>query len=94
MVVNDGGLQIEKEGRVRKFCQRVMEKTFASASNNGRAIMYITERAVLQLRSSDSRLELLEIAPGIDLEKDVLGQMDFKPIMNSVKVMDARCFQP
>ena len=54
--------------------------------------MYITERAVFKL--TEAGLELIEIAPGIDLEKDILGQMDFKPVISpDLKLMDAGLFE-
>lgn len=96
VAVREGKLHVEKEGTVRKFRKQVFEKTFAAASSEGRSIMYITERAVLKLQGPSGGLELLEIAPGIDLDRDVLGQMDFQPIMKTspLKLMDVRCFQP
>ncbi|WP_432467368.1 hypothetical protein [Agarivorans sp. Z349TD_8] len=54
-------------------------------------MLYITERAVFRLAAES--LELIEIAPGVDLEKDILSQMDFKPqISVNLKLMDARIF--
>lgn len=67
--------------------------TFAAeyAAQTGQKVMYITERAVFELL--DGVLTLTEIAPGIDLEKDVLAQMEFKPaIAEDLKLMDARLF--
>lgn len=56
---------------------------------------YITERAVFRLKEGpDQGLELLEVAPGVDLQKDVLDHMDFQPTMKAVKTMDPRCFLP
>ncbi|MCB2038071.1 MAG: acyl CoA:acetate/3-ketoacid CoA transferase, partial [Ottowia sp.] len=55
-------------------------------------VLYITERAVFRLRSAG--LELIEVAPGIDIERDVLAHMDFKPLIRDVKPMDPALFQP
>ncbi|KAK9806022.1 hypothetical protein WJX73_006283 [Symbiochloris irregularis] len=91
--VRGGKLHIEREGRIRKFRRKVLEKTFAAASSRGRPIRYITERAVFQLTEGTSgTLELLEIAPGVDLQKDILEEMDFRPLTKAVKIMDTRCF--
>jgi propionate CoA-transferase len=59
----------------------------------GQSVTYVTERAVFSLQKDG--LHLTEIAPGIDLEKDVLALMEFKPIMKTQpKLMDARLFRP
>jgi propionate CoA-transferase len=60
------------------------------ANKVGQPVLYITERAVFQLRPEG--VTLIEIAPGVDLQKDILDQMDFKPIIGDVKMMDARLF--
>ncbi|MGY0614653.1 acyl CoA:acetate/3-ketoacid CoA transferase [Vibrio sp. FJH11] len=98
------GLQIEvdnqkvtvtQEGRQRKFINQVEQITFSAAQalSNNKPVMYITERAVFQL--SLSGLELIEIAPGVDLEKDILQQMEFTPAISpSLKVMPIAIFQP
>ena len=54
-------------------------------------MLYVTERAVFTL--TPEGVELTEIAPGVDLQKDVLDQMDFKPIVRDVKQMDERLFR-
>jgi len=59
-----GKLQIDQEGRSHKFTKKVQQKTFAASSANGRAIMYVTERAVFKLVEGKG-LELVEVAPGI-----------------------------
>ena len=53
-------------------------------------VLYVTERAVFEL--TEDGVELKEIAPGIDIQKDVLDQMDFVPVIKDVKVMDERIF--
>jgi propionate CoA-transferase len=88
-----GKLRIDQEGKNQKFTKRVRQKTFAASTANGRTILYITERAVFRLAEGKG-LELLEAAPGVDVDKDILGQMGFKPVMKDVKTMDQRVFKP
>lgn len=91
-VVNNQ-LKIIQEGRARKFIQAVDQITFSAdyAISKGQPVMYITERAVFELRPEG--VVLTEIAPGIDLEKDVLAHLDFIPVIASdLKKMDARIF--
>ena len=64
MHLEAGKLQIDQEGRSRKFAKKVQQKTFAGSSANGRAIMYVTERAVFKLVEGKG-LELVEVAPGM-----------------------------
>ncbi len=95
VAVEDGRIRIEQEGKERKFIDRVEQITFSGryAAKNKQPVIYVTERCVLELR--EEGLELIEIAPGIDLERDVLAFMDFKPIMNKKpRLMDPRIFQP
>ena len=73
--------------------KKVQQITFSAdyARENGQEVMYITERAVFRLVREG--IELIEIAPGVDLEKDVLGKMDFRPAVSpDLKLMDARLF--
>lgn len=93
VTVADGRLTINKEGKSRKFIDKVEQITFngVDAAQRRQEVVFITERAVFHLRTDG--LELTEIAPGIDLERDVLAHMDFKPIMTDVKRMDAGLFQ-
>ncbi|WP_432463665.1 acyl CoA:acetate/3-ketoacid CoA transferase [Agarivorans sp. QJM3NY_33] len=89
----NGKLTIIQDGPIRKFIKQVQQITFASdiARKNNKPVLYITERAVFRLAAES--LELIEIAPGVDLEKDILSQMDFKPqISANLKLMDARIF--
>jgi propionate CoA-transferase len=88
--VGDGRLRIRRDGRVPKFVDEVAQVTFngARARANGQSVLYITERCVLRL--GDSGLELIEIAPGVDLERDVLARMGFRPqIAPDLREMDA-----
>lgn len=92
VAVNDGRLSIIQEGRVRKLINQVEQVTFAGsyAMKHRQPVLYVTERAVFEL--TEDGVELKEIAPGIDIQKDVLDQMDFVPVIKDVKVMDKRIF--
>ena len=91
--VRDGKLRIVKEGRARKFVKKVEQITFngAYAAENDQPVLYVTERCVF--RRTKEGMELAEVAPGIDIERDILAQMDFKPIVKKPAVMDARIFR-
>ncbi|MBP3709241.1 MAG: hypothetical protein J6I73_02345 [Treponema sp.] len=91
--VKGGKLVIDAEGSSKKFLKAVEQVTFSGsyAQEMKQDILYVTERAVFKL--TPEGVELIEVAPGIDVEKDVLAYMDFKPIMKNVKEMDARIFQ-
>jgi propionate CoA-transferase len=91
--VGDGQLQIRRDGVVPKFVDEVEQVTFSGerAHAAGQSVLYITERCVLRL--VDEGLELIEIAPGVDLERDVLARMGFRPqISPDVREMDAAIF--
>lgn len=93
--VSKQAVNIVQEGKQKKFIKQVEQITFSAAQalSNNKPVMYITERAVFQL--SPSGLELIEIAPGVDLEKDILQQMEFTPVISpSLKVMPNAIFQP
>jgi propionate CoA-transferase len=92
--VADGKLVIVNEGKAHKFLNKVGQITFSGkyAQEHHQVVQYITERAVFEL--TEQGVMLTEIAPGVDLEKDVLAHMDFKPILSpNLKKMDARIFQ-
>ena len=91
--VEDGKLVIDQEGRADKFLQDVEQVTFSGdyALEAGQDVTYVTERAVFKL--TPEGVELTEIAPGVDLQKDILDHMAFKPIIKDVKEMDARIFK-
>ncbi len=93
IAVGDGRLRIRRDGAVAKFVEEVGQVTFsgARARASGQLVLYITERCVLRL--GDERLELIEIAPGLDLERDVLARMGFRPeIAPALREMDAAIF--
>ena len=87
-----GKMTIVKEGRSRKFVNNVEQVTFSGkyAASRSQPVIYVTERCVFQL--TPGGLELIEVAPGIDIEKHILAQMDFKPIINKPQPMDRRIF--
>lgn len=90
----DGQLSILREGKIRKFRQTIEQRTFSAARSRqlGQEVMFITERAVFRL--TENGLTLVEIAPGIDLQADILNHMDFLPhISSDLKTMDAALFQ-
>lgn len=91
--IADGKLNIVKEGGVRKFVKDVEQVTFSGkmAQMNNQRIFYVTERCVFVLTGAG--VELIEIAPGVDLEKDILANMDFKPIIKNPCLMDERIFK-
>ncbi len=92
--VEDGALKINQEGRERKFVRKVEHKSFSGkhAAGKKQSVLYITERCVFSL--CEEGLELIEIAPGIDLKTQVLRVMDFEPIMRTPpRLMDERIFR-
>jgi propionate CoA-transferase len=92
--VGGGRLKILKEGLIKKFVKNVEQITFSGeyAKKLGQEVMYVTERAVFRLGKDGLVLE--EIAPGVDLKRDVLGQMEFSPTVSSnLKLMDERIFR-
>ncbi len=92
----DGKTRIAREGRDRKFVPALQQLTYsgAYAQKVGQEALYVTERAVFR-RNDSGRIELIEIAPGVDLERDVLGQMDVRPdVAPNLMRMEARLFRP
>ena len=89
----DGKLIIDQEGKSDKFLKEVEQITFSGkyASETGQPVMYITERAVFELRPDG--MYLTEVAPGIDIQTQILDHMGFVPKMDGQpKLMDARIF--
>jgi propionate CoA-transferase len=94
VAVSDGALKIVKEGETKKFVATVEHRTFSGeyAFKSKQTVLYITERCVFRL--IEGGLELIEIAPGVDLERDILALMDFRPTISpSLKIMDLRIFR-
>ena len=82
-----------REGESKKFVSSIEQITFSGdyGIEKDQSVLYVTERAVFSLEPQG--LVLQEIAPGIDLKKDILNQMEFKPIVSSsLKIMDSRIF--
>lgn len=94
IAVKAGELQILNEGKSKKFIQAVEQVTFSAeyAISVNQPVLYVTERAVFELRPEG--LTLTEIAPGVDIERDIFAQMAFKPVVaKDLKEMDARIFK-
>ena len=94
IAVENGRLRIVKEGATRKFVDAVEHRTYAGrfAWARGQSALYVTERCVFRL--SEGGIELVEVAPGIDIERDIYAQMDFRPAVSAdLKIMDAALFK-
>lgn len=95
MVFSDGAASIAEEGKIRKFVDQVDQITFSGrqAALNGQEVLFVTERCVFRLTGEG--LEITEIAPGVDLERDILQNMGFVPLVSpNLKQMDKRIFEP
>ncbi len=92
VAVEDGLLRIVKEGKSRKLVKEVEHRTFSGdyAMRRGQPVLYVTERCVFRL--TDRGMELIEVAPGIDIERDVLQYMDFEPVIDQPEQMDEAIF--
>lgn len=92
--VTEEGLRIVEDGGIVKFVDKLYKVLYCpcEATIEGREHLYITERAVFKLTSDG--LELIEVAPGVDIEKDIVGRMGFEPIIRGeVDLMDRRIFK-
>ncbi len=92
--IKDGRLIILQDGAHLKFIEAVEQITFSGkrAAQREQPVVYITERCVFEL--TQEGLLLVEVAPGVDIEKDILGKMNFKPIIiGEPKLMDLRIFR-
>ena len=94
VAIGDGRLNVLADSAIRRFVGRLQQRTFsgAYARSRGQQVHYITERAVFRL--TDDGLLLTEIAPGVDLDRDVLAHMEFTPaIAPDLREMDSRIFR-
>lgn len=92
--VGGGVLRITSEGKLNKLVPEVSQITFSGeyARRSGQTVLYVTERAVFALR--DDGMHLVEVAPGIDPQRDVIQRMGFKPVIDpGLKTMDAEIFR-
>ena len=94
ITVNDSQLRIVREGPHAKFVKRVQQVCFhgPSALANDQQVLYVTERAVFELTAQG--LALREIAPGVDLQSDILAQMEFAPHTTGHGLIPSSCFDP
>ena len=91
----NGRMQIARDGDGRKFVAAVEQVTYSGTfgRERGQRVLYVTERAVFRLGASG--VELIEIAPGIDVQRDIIARMGFAPkIAAPLATMDARLFRP
>jgi propionate CoA-transferase len=92
--IADGKISIEQEGRFAKFVRNVGQVTFSGSTKprSDQEILYVSERCVFRLDGGG--IELAEVAPGIDIDRDVLARLPFKPVIKNLKPMEAAIFQP
>jgi propionate CoA-transferase len=89
----DRGVKVLREGSLSKFVPRVREISFsgALARERGQQVRYVTDRAVFELAGEGVRL--IEVAPGIDVQRDVIDRMGFRPIIaEDLREIDARVY--
>ena len=94
VAIEDGRVRIVKEGKFPKFVERIGQITFSAgyAQRWQQDVLYVTERCVFRLGASG--LTLIELAPGIDLDRDVLARLPFKPAIEGLREMDPAIFRP
>jgi propionate CoA-transferase len=92
VTVDGGKLAIRREGKARKFVAELEHRTFSGAYALAcqKPVLYVTERCVFALAAAG--LELIEVAPGIDIDRDILAQMAFSPVVKAPRLMDERIF--
>jgi propionate CoA-transferase len=97
VVIEDGRVRIAAEGRQRKFVDAVQQITFSGpqAAAKEQQVLYVTERCVFALGTQG--LHLVEVAAGIDVERDILARMAFRPVVadfGKLRTMDSRICRP
>jgi propionate CoA-transferase len=97
VAIEDGRVRIASDGSQHKFVESVQQVTFSGplAAKKGQQVLYVTERCVFSLEKEG--LRLVEVAAGIDVERDILARMAFRPIaagFAALKTMDPRIFRP
>jgi len=93
VAIEGGRLRIVADGSVQKFVREVEHRTFSGpyAVQRSQPVLYVTERCVFRL--GQEGLELVEVAPGIDIERDILARMEFRPVIRrDPAIMDRRIF--
>ena len=92
--ITPDGLHIAQSGQIPKLVTKVEKITFSAAyaQQSGQEVLYITERAVFQLTAEG--VELIEIAPGVEIERDILPYMAFRPIIKHPRLMESSLFTP
>lgn len=92
VAVENDSLRIVKDGDLAKFVTEVEHRTFSGrySVQRGQPVLYVTERCVFKL--TEDGLELVEVAPGIDIDRDILARMEFRPIIRNPTLMDRRIF--
>ncbi len=91
--INNGALQIVQEGHAQKFLTAVEQITFSGslAAETEQPVLYVTERCVF--RNTPQGLELIEVAPGVDIDRDILAHMAFTPVIGDVITMNPMIFE-
>src|SRR5262245_508331 len=91
--IEDGRLQIANEGRIPKFVERIGQVTFSAdySRRSGQEVLFVTERCVFRLQ--EQGLAVVEVAPGIDLQRDILQLLPFRPIIAGLRDMDSTIFR-
>ena len=94
VAIEDGRVRIVKEGKFPKFVTAIGQTTFSAdyARQRRQEVLYVTERCVFRLR--DGGLTLTEVAPGIDVERDIVALMPFRPAIEGPRTMDEAIFRP
>ncbi|WP_315833692.1 acyl CoA:acetate/3-ketoacid CoA transferase [Bradyrhizobium prioriisuperbiae] len=91
----DGKMNIISDGKQPKLVETVQQITYSGpyGAQRGQRVLYVTERAVFRL--TERGVELIELAPGADVERDVIARMGFRPqISPALRTMDANLFRP